>query len=120
MAEQNENLKPKFFSGAEVRNYLDISEQTLTYKRRLNEVISVESEGDFIYPSFQFKDGDLVIGLDKVLEVLIGNSISMEGIIIFLESKNRGLDGAKPIDALINGETSDVITIAERHGQMAG
>lgn len=65
-----------------------------------------------VYPTFQFRDRIVAPGLDKVLKELPESLLSRWTLASWLVSKEMDLDGAKPIEALYQGEVEKVVAIA--------
>jgi hypothetical protein len=106
----------------QVADDLNEDKRIIEYQRKLGELVAVDVNGEYHYPAWQFQNGKLLTGLDRVLAALEENGLSPEGKVIFLTAKNRALDDKTAIECLQNGDVSidEVVMVASRHGLHCG
>lgn len=92
------------------RNGEPLSRQAVSKRKNLL-ALTTESKR-VVYPSFQFRDRTVVSGLDRVLEQLPENLISRWTLASWLVSHEPELGGARPINALHQGDVDYVVSIA--------
>ena len=81
-----------------VAQYLAISPKSVAAKARRNELLAIARGDRNLYPAFQFRDGQVVPGLRKILQALpLTNGWSR---LSFLLTPDPGLDDRTPLDAL--------------------
>jgi hypothetical protein len=86
-----------------------VTPETLEDMGRRQEVLSVEWQGEHLYPAWQFLEGGGILpGLAKVLQTLERSSW---GKLAFLLSPSLRLNGSSPLEELKNGRL-DVVTSA--------
>jgi hypothetical protein len=84
-----------------VADYLAISPKSVAAKARRNELLAITRGDRNLYPSFQFKDGQVVPGLREILQALpLSNSWSR---LSFLLTPDPGLDDRMPLEAVHAG-----------------
>jgi hypothetical protein len=99
---------------------LNEDKRIIEYQCKLGELIAVDMNGEYQYPAWQFQDGKLLTGLDRVLAALKENDATPWTKIIFMTTENAGFDGRTPLDCLKSGNKSDieeVVMEARREGQ---
>jgi hypothetical protein len=104
----------------QVADELKEDKRIIEYQRKLDELVAVEWNGEYQYPAWQFKDGRLLPGLDRVLAALKENDATPWTKIIFMTTENARFDGRTPLDCLKSGNKSDieeVVMEARREGQ---
>ena len=87
-----------------VQQRLGISRQAVAAKasrRRLLRVVT--TDGDHLYPVWQFVDGSLIPGLAELLAMFPEDDVDGWTLAAWLRTPDRELDEA-PVDALLRGE----------------
>ncbi len=80
-----------------VADYLAISPKSVAAKARRNELLAIARGDRNLYPTFQFRDGQVVRGVREILQALpLTNGWSR---LAFLLSPDPGLDDRTPLDA---------------------
>lgn len=104
----------------QVADELKEDKRIIEYQRKLGELVAVDVNGEYQYPTWQFQDGKLLPGLDRVLAALKENDATPWTKIIFMTTENAGFDGRTPLDCLKSGNKYDieeVVMEARREGQ---
>jgi hypothetical protein len=70
------------------------------------------------YPAWQIHEGQLLPGLDKVIEILVGKKLQPLSIISYFLTPSSDLDEARPLDVLRKGRVEDVVAAAKRYGDI--
>jgi hypothetical protein len=70
------------------------------------------------YPAWQIHEGQLLPGLDKVIEILVGKKLQPLSIISYFLTPSSDLDEARPLDVLRKGRVEDVVADAKRYGDI--
>jgi hypothetical protein len=109
MIELRKAAEPVLETG-QVCKLLGVSRETIRKKVDRKQLLALPKGGDRVFPAFQFQDGDVVPGLDKVLEALETDSPFVA--LSFLLSKNPSFDGKSACELLQAGELERVITEA--------
>ncbi|WP_104106430.1 hypothetical protein [Nocardioides sp. 616] len=117
MAEQ---VGPEFYDTAGVRVVLaqpganPISKQAVEHRRRRGTVLALRtSDGRWIYPTWQFRDHEVMPGLADVLAVFAGGSSWSVGT--WLTTPSEDLDGCTAIQWLNDGRDRDQLLNLARH-----
>lgn len=100
------------------RNGQALSRQAVS--KRKNLLALTTGSKRVVYPSFQFRDRTVVSGLDRVLEQLPEDLISRWTLASWLVSNEPELGGARPIDALHQGDVDAVVLIARNWARTLG
>jgi hypothetical protein len=104
----------------EVATLLNRDTEAIDDRRELGKLLAVEWNGEYQYPAWQFQDGKLLTGLDRVLVALKENDATPWTKIIFMTTEHGELDGFSPLDCLKKGDesiTKEVVMQARREGQ---
>jgi hypothetical protein len=109
MIELRKAAEPVLETG-QVCKLLGVSRETIRKKVDRKQLLALPKGGDRVFPAFQFRDGDVVAGLDKVLEALEMDSPFVA--LSFLLSKNPSFGGKSACELLQAGELEPVITEA--------
>lgn len=104
------------FTTAQVAALLGTSRQTPHDRVQAGTLLAVLDRGVYRFPAWQFDpDGDngVVEGLPEVIRAL---DVSPIAKVSWLSSPHAGLDGETPVQALRNGNASQVIRLARAVG----
>jgi hypothetical protein len=94
------------------------SRQTVHNYRDAGKIIAVaRGSRNFQYPSWQVKSGELLPGLDQVLDILRPNT-SPIGLVIFFLTPAEALEGKRPLDLLRKSKVDEVLEHAKRYGDV--
>jgi hypothetical protein len=103
-------------SAQDVAELLGITRQAVDKRRTQNQLIALtQGKRGYIYPSFQFEDGNAISGLGDVLEQLKSFDPWMQ--LAFFVNANDRLNGKTPVAALRAGKQSDVLRAARTYGE---
>ena len=118
---RGENAKTSFLSkqgGAlsniEACRVLGCSPPELETMRRNHQVLGLSVNEELVYPAWQFIEGKVSSGLDKVLAALKEDGAWTQ--VIFLLTGDIRLDGAIPLEKLKEGEIDQVVRAAKCYG----
>jgi hypothetical protein len=100
---------------AEAARRLTCSIVDIEQKRANGEIIGISTTDGFVYPSWQFKNGNLLDGLAHIFKLLSDHDAWMK--LSFMLSKSERLDGLSPLQALRSGKISEVERIASTYGE---
>jgi hypothetical protein len=79
--------------------------------RRNHQVLGLSVNEELVYPAWQFIEGKVSSGLDKVLAALKEDGAWTQ--VIFLLTGDIRLDGAIPLEKLKEGEIDQVVWAAK-------
>ena len=82
--------------------------------RRNHQVLGLSVNEKWVYPVWQFIDGQILSGLDQVLAALEKDGAWTQ--VIFLLTGDIRLDGATPLEKLQQGEIEQVVWAAKCYG----
>lgn len=102
-------------SSREACETLNCSYKDLVEMRKNGHIIGIEVDGKYVYPAWQFVDGEILSGLGKVLSELENDGIWT--IMIFMLTGDRRLDGKTPLEMLRQGEVDQVVWAASCYGK---
>jgi hypothetical protein len=115
---RGEDAKKRFLSkqggtltNIEVCSILGCSLLELETMRRTHQVLGLSVNEEVVYPAWQFIEGKVLSGLDKVLAALKEDGAWTQ--IIFLLTGDIRLDGAIPLEKLKEGEIDQVVRAAK-------
>jgi hypothetical protein len=118
---RGEEAKKRFLSkqgGAlnniEACSILGCSLLELETMRRNHQVLGLSVNEELVYPAWQFIEGKVLSGLDKVLAALKEDGAWTQ--VIFLLTGDIRLDGATPLEKLKEGEIDQVVWAAKCYG----
>jgi hypothetical protein len=102
----------------QVADELKEDKRIIEYQRKLDELVAVEWNGEYQYPAWQFKDGQLLPGLDRVLEALSQFRKDPWARIIFMTDENDRLGDKTPLECLKTGDRAidEIVEAAECYG----
>ena len=98
----------------EVCRILGCSSLELEAMRRNYQVLGLSVNEQLVYPAWQFIEGKVLSGLDKVLAALKEDGAWTQ--VIFLLTGDIRLDGATPLEKLKEGEINQVVRAAKCYG----
>lgn len=107
--------KYKTLGARKVAELLGISRQAVDKKRNTGALLAIKSGREYAYPSFQFKEGEILEGVQEVLK-----SLKVMGVwtkFNFLVSRDSGLGNRTPLQALQEGEIEKVKRLARAYGE---
>lgn len=99
----------------EVGKLLGISRQAVGQRRSTGKLLGVSSAGGFVYPIWQFTDGETVEGFEEVLAALAEHDAWMK--VVFFLNHNQALGGQRPLDELRRGRVEPVLRAARLYLQ---
>jgi len=118
---RGEEAKKRFLSkqgGAlgniEACRILGCSPLELETMGRNHQILGVSVNGELVYPAWQFVEGRILSGLDKVLTALQNDGAWTQ--VIFLLTGDIRLDGATPLEKLKEGAIEQVVRAAKCYG----
>jgi hypothetical protein len=97
-------------TGAQVATLLGISRQAVDKRRKTGNILGVPRPGGVRYPSMQFVDGDVLLGIPGVLHALAACRPADQ--LAFILTPNQRLDGKRPLDMLRVGAIERVHLVA--------
>ncbi|MEL4896778.1 hypothetical protein [Crocosphaera sp. Alani8] len=100
---------------SEVCEKLNCKSQDLDRMRDNGDIIAVEVDNQYLYPAWQFVDGKILPGLDKVLSQLKDDGVWT--VIIFMLTGDVRLDGKTALEMLREGEIKRVNWAASCYGE---
>lgn len=110
MAALRKAAEPVLESG-QVCALLGVSRETVRKKINRKQLLALPKGGDRVFPAFQFKDGDALPGLAKVLAALDSDSPFVT--LSFLLGKNSQFHGKSACELLQAGEVEPVLIEAQ-------
>ena len=106
----------KPLSSRETGNILNMSRQAVDKRRDRNKLLGLSlAKRGYLYPAWQFENGDVLPGLEQVLEALA--DISSWGKLEFMLTGDLKLEGFTPLECLKAGQIDRVIEAAKTYGQ---
>lgn len=93
-------------SAEDVGKALGISRQAVDKRRAAGKLLAVRIRGDWHYPSAQFRDGEVLHGIEEVLAGM--GDASAWSVLDFLLTPDDALDGRPPLAALRTGDAAPV------------
>ncbi len=112
MAELRKAAEPVLETG-DVCRLLGVSRETIRKKVHRRQLLALPKGGDRVFPAFQFKDGDVLPGIAKVLSAL--NTDSPFAALSFLLSKNPEFGGKSVCELLQEGQIELVLAEARAY-----
>jgi hypothetical protein len=109
IAELRKLAEPVLETG-EVCALLGVSRETIRKKVDRKQLLALPKGGDRVFPSFQFKDGDVLPGMPEVLSALDSDSPFV--VLSFLLSKNADFGGKSACELLKAGDLEPVLAEA--------
>jgi hypothetical protein len=103
-------------SSGSVAELLNVSRQAVDKRRVANQLIGLtQVRRGYGYPSFQFREGMTLDGLEAVLKNLSALDPWMQ--LRFFTSPHERLGSRTPIEALENGRVDEVVKAASGYGE---
>ncbi|MDJ0729851.1 MAG: hypothetical protein QNJ33_07645 [Crocosphaera sp.] len=102
-------------SSNDVCQKLNCSPQDLDQMRDNNHILGIEIDDEYVYPAWQFVDGKIISGFDKVLYELKRDGVWT--VMIFMLTGDVRLDGKTPLEMLRQGEIDQVVWAASCYGE---
>jgi hypothetical protein len=102
---------------ARVAELLGISRQSVGKRRAAGTLVGVPGNGGYVYPVWQFVDGEVIKGLPQVLDALEEQD-SWAKLRFFLNG-SLALDGRRPLDVLKAGKIEPVLRAARLYNEQA-
>ena len=100
----------------DVATLLKISNQEIARLRSECKILAISQDKQiYLYPHWQFKDGDILIGFDRVLAALANFDPLMQ--LMFLKTGDLRLNGNTPLECLISGDIDAVVNAATCYGE---
>lgn len=85
---------------------LGISRQAVDKRRAAGKLLAVRVRGDWHYPSAQFRDGEVLPGVEEIINGM--PDASAWSVLDFLLAPDDALDGRPPLAALRAGDVASV------------
>lgn len=85
---------------------LGISRQAVDKRRAAGKLLAVRVRGDWHYPSAQFRDGEVLPGVEEIIAGM--PDASAWSVLDFLLTPDDALDGRSPLAALRAGDAAPV------------
>jgi hypothetical protein len=107
-------------SAEEAARELGISKAAISARYRKGKLIGWhdERQGAVRFPVWQFKDGELLDGLEEVLIALnAGNLLDDIGRMLFFLANHGYLGGERPLDCLRAGDVNKALRAAEGYAR---
>jgi len=101
-------------SPSNVGELLGISRQAVGLRRSAGKLLGVEGNRGYVYPVWQFEDGDMVPGIIEIFEIL-EDADPWTKVIFFLGHDNA-VGGKRPVDLLRKGKHEEVKRAARTYG----
>jgi hypothetical protein len=100
----------------EVASVLNLTRQAVDKRRRNGQLLGISlGRRGYLYPIWQFKDGKVLPGLEKVLAQL--KEYDPWTQLMFFQTGDLRLEGATPLERLKAGEIEEVIRAASCYGK---
>lgn len=103
---------------SDVAATLSMSTTAVQKKRAKGYLLAIRDGGQWRFPAWQFKDGDVVDGLRETLDALSDESLWVK--LRFFVTPNSVLMDETPIDLLRLGETEVIVKAAQAYGDQGG
>ncbi|MGC4108396.1 MAG: hypothetical protein QM753_18905 [Thermomicrobiales bacterium] len=105
-------------SAQDVGGLLGITRQAVDNRRKRGKLVAVElGRRGYAYPAWQFHSGRVAPGLDRVLAAF--PEPGAWAFVAFMLNGNARLDGARPLDALRDGQIDRVLHAASIYGEQS-
>lgn len=102
-------------SSEEVATVLGIKRQAVDKRRVNGKLVGLPAGRAYVYPAWQFVDGQTLPGLEQVLKHLKVNDPWMQTA--WMLNGNSRLEGRPPLDVLREGNRSAVLDAAQIYGE---
>ncbi len=101
-----------------VADYLGITVQMVSRKRRCNQLLGVSfGKKEYLYPSWQFDRLGILKGMELVLSALKEQLVPDWDKLCFFVSDDERLGGDSPVVALQTGRIDEVLAVAKVYGR---
>lgn len=99
-----------FYTTDRVRKVLGgVSRQAVSERVRSDRLLRVKTaDGVVLFPAFQFANGAVVPGLQKLLEVLLGSNVDGWTVAYWLTARMAQLGETTALDVLASGDTDRI------------
>jgi biotin operon repressor len=105
------------YTSQEVAELLGVQRQTVNKRVKAKALLAVErGKHGYVYPAWQFVDGDTLVGLPEVLRSL-DPSIDPWMTLAFFLNRSSALGGITPLEALRQGDVEEVVRVAKLQGE---
>jgi HSP20 family molecular chaperone IbpA len=98
----------------QVAEVLNRSRQAVHKRLKNGSLFGMMRQGEFRIPAWQIREGEVVAGIAKVLKNL---DTTDWGKMLFLHSENMQLEGRRPMDLILKGDTDSVAEVAALLGE---
>ena len=100
----------------EVAQLLGISRQAVDKRRNKGQILAVSlGRRGYFYPLWQFRDGAVLTGLDRILTALANFDGWTQ--LMFMKTGDLRLDDHTPLECLVAGDIDAVVTAATCYGK---
>ena len=100
----------------EVAQLLGISRQAVDKRRNKGQILAVSlGRRGYFYPLWQFRDGAVLTGLDRILTALANFDGWTQ--LMFMKTGDLRLDDRTPLECLVAGDIDAVVTAATSYGK---
>lgn len=96
-------MSGEHLSSEDVAERLGITRQAVNVRRQEHKLLAVPEGRSYRYPAWQFTNGGVVGGLERVLQELGDTPPIM--VVQFLRSPSSGLDERSPLDVLLGAQS---------------
>jgi hypothetical protein len=101
---------------SEVAEILGISRQAVDKRRQAATLLALGLGGHgYHYPAWQFEQGGVIAGLERVLKALAAHDEWMK--LVFFVNANTRLNGESPLQCLRRGDAESVLDAAKAYGE---
>lgn len=106
----------------DVADLLGVKRQTVNNRLKSNKLVAVRRGGDYVYPAFQFKDGNTLPFFEMLNELLPENFDAIARISFFICNINDGgKDNSSPLNLLNkNNLTDSELSRLKRNASLQG
>jgi len=105
-----------FYDAAGAAAVLGVSMSAVRSRRARGSLLALRSgSGSWVFPVWQFVDGQVLPGLGRVLRVLRGSDVSEWTLASWLRSPEVELSGRTPLDVLHGGGEDDLVLLVASH-----
>lgn len=101
----------------ELGQLLGITRQAVDKRRKAGRLLALRARGDWLYPRWQVAQGQLLTGLERVLEALAALEADPWAMLIFFLNTDTETEGQTPLAALRAGQLEAALRAAGMYGE---
>jgi len=98
----------------EAAEALSVSKQAVHKRLQSGSLFGIKAKREIRIPAWQIREREVVPGIAKVLNNL---ATTDWGKMLFLHSENMQLEGRKPMDLILKGDSASVVEVAALFGE---